>query len=243
MNDYKERYELLNKNIEEIKINKHLFEEKLKIKEVEYKTKEDNIDELRDELIEMEKESYKILKSKEKIIDTATNILTLALIVGITSLSGFLYSSIAPISIIAKILTISGLTSGGVSFFYLGFSIIKITDINLKKKNISKNKNKQEYKDLTEEINKKNNKLSEKLIELKQIKKEINRLNNDLNGQKKLLSVKEKKLVQLTKEIVKTVINEEPIPEEITLTEEMNEESKENTKPYTRVKRGIGHRR
>ena len=237
MNNYKERYELLNENIEEIKYNKKQLEEKLKIKEVEYETKEESIDELRDEINEMESESYKILRSKEKLIDIATDILTLALLAGIIALGVSAYNAIAPISTIVKILTISGLTSGGLSFFYLGFIAIKNIDIMLKKKNIAKNKNKEEYLTLTEMIEVKNNKLDEEIIEFKQIRKEVNRLNNDLNGQNKLLSSKEKKLVQLNEEIVKSAIKEEPTFEEITELEEKEEPSEENTKPYTRIKR------
>lgn len=230
MNTYKEKYELLIKEIEEIKIKLNKQRNLKEIKDEEYYGKIQKIvSEKKMELFNLENERDKIINSKDDLIRKITEVIVI-IVGGIALYSGVrLYSAINPLGIIRKIITGVGLTSIVGSLWLTADLLIIGTHDWFKKKIRNKNKMKPESIDLTKKINKKNKELKEAeekqtklLTEIEEIKKEI--INTD-----GIMKLKSNELELLKNEIVASAINEQVV------TQEAIEEN-EIIKPYTRIK-------
>ena len=242
MNNYKERYELIEKNISEIENTKEKQEQSLKIEGMKLEASKLKISELELEIDTLKYKRNKMVKSKEKLINTITEIITTVFDVLLVYAGIITYGNIAPIGIIKPILTVLGLISlYGTACIFGNLGINTIGNF-IKKKIYRKNANKKECLKFTEQINTKKKELEEEKIIQNQIKEKIERIVNQINNQKELLTLKKEELEKLYKEILIATLDTQILTKPPVVSEETTVEEKTNQK--TRVKKGgIGHRR
>ena len=222
MNNYKEKYEILTKDIEDRKeVLKGLKES---LREANSKNF-DKYNELRIEnleLDELEKNRHKIATSKDKYIEWP--IIALELI--IICIMGYIGVNIAiiPSNILLKILVgLLTLSLGG--SLSLGIVIMASIIVKKLKRKVHKKivKTNSEYKKLSKDIYKKKIIIKQKAEEKAVIDSNIRSIADRIREEESAIRIDAQELEQLRKEIIRTVLDTDSIVEEV-------------SRPYTRLK-------
>ncbi len=235
MNNYKERYKEINKSIREIENKKQELEQSLMIEGLKLEGTKIKMSTLEIELAGLIYDRNKIIERKIKPVNIIINILKITLLVATLVSVIITYIKIAQVGIIKNILTILFLIWGYGSIAASARIGIIGLDRWLNKKIYNKIINKQEYKDLIEQICEKDNKIKKEQSIQNQIKEEQYKLTNSINNQNELIISKNRERLQLFGEILSTTL-ETPILAEV---EDSLDKTpiEDKTKPYTRVKR------
>ena len=236
MDNYKERYEQLEKSVLEIKCVKQKLEQLLMEKKNELEKEKKLTEEIEIKLSKLEETQNKVLSKGEKLINAVIDTIKSILIMGTPAAFITLYFVISPAKIFERILLGTTLLYGNIVFLTVGLFLTNKMEHILKKNNLEKNKNKKQYLEITKKINESEKDYDRQKHKQNQIEEEIKSLLVDINNEQVLLSSKESEMIKLLEEIIKNTIDLDFSLEDTVQISNEND-TQTNTKPKIKLRK------
>lgn len=229
MNNLNKEYELLSKNIEELKCDKEKLELSLILK------KEDRIA-MQEKLFSLEKKNEQltferdnIVNIKNKIVTTIAEILAIVIALYTINTGVTIFSSISNIGMAAKILEGTGIFVGLGSAYLLVLNILVYINYSIKNKIKKADMNKSTSIELTKSIKANEKEMSEINQNLIAISNEITKLENMITDKVESIALIKKELEKIEKQII-------GMEEEQNIEQTSEQDKEKSLKPYTRIR-------
>ena len=236
MDNYKERYEQLEKSVLEIKCVKQKLEQLLMEKKNELEKEKKLTEEIEIKLSKLEETQNKVLSKGEKLINAVIDTIKSILIMGTPAAFITLYFVISPAKIFERIFLGTTLLYGNIVFLTVGLFLTNKMEHILKKNNLEKNKNKKQYLEITKKINESEKDYDRQKHKQNQIEEEIKSLLVDINNEQVLLSSKESEMIKLLEEIIKNTIDLDfSLEDTVQISNESDTQT--NTKPKIKLRK------
>ena len=227
MENYKEKYEILVNNIDELKNKREKLEEIFNNKKIEGKNLLIKESSLNAEIIELKEERNNIINKKTKPVITFTNTILLLLLIVAVYLEVKL--ALGAATVLNKILLGIGLFVGLGNIYAIALGAILLVRNWIIEKIKNKNKKEERCILLTKEIKNKNKSLSDIEKRKNIITEEQKQLKNSISETTEQIDLNTKELQQLKDEIINFVLTP---PKEMV----DNQANIINNNPYARVR-------